>query len=294
MRRAAIMLSLFFLVFLTGGCSDSNDSAPNSNQPHILGAQWQLPSEHASSAIDNSPPCFGCHEMSGGQSNAPDCRQCHTAGPPNFVLGTCDSCHDAPPDGDTFPNRAGAHAPHNDLNNVTGVCNTCHNGAGTGTLHHYATSSPSVVAFLSDYNAKTGPASFTPDASNPGTGTCSNVSCHGGVTTPAWLTGQLDVNTQCKSCHILGTAPQTPQYNSPYSGRHRFHVETLPFPCTNCHDPVKLEEGGHFAGLNTPQFEGDPAATIKDDVGFNDVEPVPTCTTSNSNGICHDGETRSW
>lgn len=227
MRRAAMILSLLFLVPLMGGCGDGNSSAPT-NQPHPLGAQWQLPDEHAAAAIDNSPPCFGCHEMSGGQSNAPDCRQCHTAGPPNFVLGTCDSCHDAPPDGDTFPNRAGAHAPHNDLNNVTGVCNTCHTGAGTGTLHHYDTSVPALVAILSAYNAKTGPGSFTPDAANPGTGTCSNVSCHGGQQTPDWATGQIDVDTDCTKCHVLGAAPQTPQYNSPYSGQHAFHLSIFP------------------------------------------------------------------
>lgn len=290
MRRAAIILCLIFLASLTGGCSDDNSSAPATDQPHLLGARWLLPDEHPKAAIENSPPCFECHVETGGESNAPDCSRCHTAGPPNFVLGTCDSCHDAPPDGDTRPNRAGAHAPHNALPRVTGVCESCHKGAGSGTLKHYDTSAPANVAFLTPYNAKTGPATFTPDPSSPGTGTCSNVSCHGGQQTPDWASGRIDVDQDCTSCHQVGTAFQTPQYNSPYSGQHRFHVESLRLNCTVCHDPAQLE-GEHFIGLDTSGFEGNPAATLRD---FTHFDPQTQTCTNNNSGVCHDGETRSW
>lgn len=288
MRKLAILCIFLFLAVLTGGCADENDGAPNTDQPHPLGAQWLLPDEHPKAAIDNTPPCFTCHQESGG-AISPACRDCHSAGPPNFVLGSCDSCHAKPPDGTARPNRAGAHAAHNALPKVNGVCNTCHNGAGSGTLKHYDTSAPADVAFLAAYNAKSGAASFAPAPGDPGTGTCSNVSCHGGQQTPDWQTGQINVDQDCTSCHQVGTAPQTPQYNSPYSGQHAFHVEVLNFACYICHDTAKLAPD-HFSGLNTPEFEGDPAATIQDFINFN--PQASTCTTNNA--ACHQGETRTW
>ncbi len=166
MRKLAILCIFLFLAVLTGGCADENDGAPNTDQPHPLGAQWLLPDEHPKAAIDNAPPCFTCHQETGG-AISPACRDCHSAGPPNFVLGTCDSCHAKPPDGTARPNRAGAHAAHNALPKVNGVCNTCHNGAGSGTLKHYDTSSPADVAFLAAYNAKSGAASFPPPRATP-------------------------------------------------------------------------------------------------------------------------------
>ncbi len=290
MRKAAIIISLVFLTFLMGGCASENSEAPGEDQPHPLGAQWLLPTGHAAAAIDRSLPCFSCHQLAGGETGAPACSECHTAGSPNFVLGTCDSCHATPPDGDSRPNRAGAHAVHNALTKVTDVCATCHDGAGTGTLKHFDTSAPADVAFLAAYNAKTGSASFTADLAAPETGTCSNVSCHGGQQTPDWATGQIDPDRDCTSCHELGTSFRTPQYNSPFSGQHQFHVQNLRLLCTNCHDPRKLERD-HFIGLDTPDFEGDPAATIQEFIHFN--SQFSTCT-NNNNGVCHDGETRTW
>ncbi len=289
MRRAAIIISLVFLASLAGGCASDNNEAPNDDQPHVLGTQWQLPTGHAVAAIENSPPCFSCHQLTGGQSGAPDCSGCHTAGQPNFVLGTCDSCHATPPDGDSRPNRAGAHATHNALSQVTDVCATCHDGAGTGTAKHFDASAPADVALLAPYNAKTGAAAFTPGSANPGTGTCGNVSCHGGQQTPDWLTGQINPDQDCTSCHELGTAFQTPQYNSPYSGQHSFHLAVFPGGCILCHDPAKLESD-HFIGLDTPEFEGVPAATLRD--GLNYDSQAMTCT--NNAGACHPGETRNW
>lgn len=288
MVKIVLRLCLVLVFAVVGGCASENDNAPRTDQPHLLGAAWLLPSEHAAAAIANSPACFDCHDISDGRIQ-PDCRQCHTAGPPNFALGTCDSCHAKPPDGAARPNRAGAHAVHNALENVTGVCATCHSGAGSGTLKHYDTSSPADVAILAEYDAKTGKATFTPEATNRGTGTCSNVSCHGGQETPDWLTGTINVERDCTSCHQLGTAFQTPQYNSPYSGHHQFHVVTEGITCTLCHDTTKLEIA-HFIGLNTPDFDGDPAATIQDFINFNSQNS--TCTTNNA--ACHQGETRTW
>ena len=122
---------------------------------------------------------------------------------------TCGTCHAIPPNGSVSPNVAGQHAPHIAVSTII-VCATCHTGAGDGTaLHQNGTVD---VIIDPTYNAKSGAASY-----NATNNTCTNVSCHGGQTTPGWLSGTvIDVNTQCTSCHASGTA----QYNSYNSGQH--------------------------------------------------------------------------
>jgi len=136
-------------------------------------------------------------------------------------------------------------------------CDTCHNGLGTGTLNHYNRAktrlTPGDVAFLTTYNAKTGASSFDNSAAL----SCSNVSCHGGVSTPSWQTGALNVTTQCTNCHALGTA----QYNSYNSGKHDFHVNDQGLSCTNCHNTTTLAVN-HFTALGTTAMEGPASATI--------------------------------
>jgi predicted CxxxxCH...CXXCH cytochrome family protein len=114
------------------------------------------------------------------------------------------------------------------------------------------------------YNAKSGAASF-----NAASEACANVSCHGGQTTPSWLTGTIDVNTQCTSCHALGTA----QYNSYNSGEHSLHVSM--FACTVCHDTTKLAVN-HFTNLGTQAMEGPASATINSAVNYNGTSCNPS------------------
>jgi predicted CxxxxCH...CXXCH cytochrome family protein len=196
--------------------------------------------------------------MIGVTGSGPACStaSCHQRGYPVLgnapTLTNCASCHDKPPTGAAAPNRGGAHAKHNALAGVTNVCNTCHSGAGTGTTNHF--NGTVDAQLLSAYNAKSGAA-----ARNVVNGTCSKVSCHGGQTTPAWLTGTIDVNSQCTSSHAFGTA----EYNSYSSGRHNTHPTSHRIPCTGCHDIVKLVQN-HFTSLNTATMEGPAAGTLRD------------------------------
>jgi len=263
-----------------GGCgkSQGNGQAIFEDDDAQHPANWKL--VHGATATANPSVCTECHgaDLSGGISGVA-CSSCHTLGNPLTVPG-CLSCHGDPPSGTTvYPNRAGAHnattghfAPQVTLPDS---CNTCHNGAGTGTMTHdigFVT-----VQFLGTYNAKSGTAVY-----NSADDTCSNVSCHGGQTTPAWLTGSIDVNTQCTSCHAYGDS----EYNSFVSGQHYYHVEVLDFNCVACHDLSKLVVN-HFTSLNTPTagLEGPAAQTILDDLNFNPVDS--TCTPA-----CH--VTRFW
>jgi predicted CxxxxCH...CXXCH cytochrome family protein len=194
---------------------------------------------------------------------------CHTAGSPlspTGSFGVCTSCHGFPPNGGTgaaYPNIAAAHVKHLALDNTGSPvdCDTCHNGLGFVTQAHYDRANgrpgaggrvpPGDAAFVTAYNAETGSASF-----NPTTFTCSNVSCHGGQATPNWRTGTIDVNTQCTSCHILGTT----QFNSYNSGDHN-NSDHRSRACTVCHNTTALAVN-HFTSLGTTAMEGPASATI--------------------------------
>ncbi len=252
----------------------------NSVHPVSWGTGSQVVPNHGAYVVSNgTTSCSNvwCHGsgLVGVTDSGPACVSCHLGGL-STILSGCVNCHGVPPNGSADPNVAGAHAVHNALPNVTNVCNTCHNGAGSGTVNH--DNGIIVVQFLSVYSAESGTAIY-----NAADNTCSNVSCHGGQTTPVWLTGSLDVSTQCTSCHAYGNS----EYNGFYSGQHYFHVEVLDFQCTVCHNVSQLAVS-HFVSLNTPTVEGleAPAAlTIQSDVNFNPVNL--TCTPS-----CH--ATQNW
>jgi predicted CxxxxCH...CXXCH cytochrome family protein len=163
---------------------------------------------------------------------------------------------------------AGAHGPHDALPNVTGVCDTCHDGAGLTTNRH--NNGTADVAILPTYNAKTGTAAY--DATN---NRCSEVSCHGGLVTPNWATGTIDVNADCTSCHTAGTAPATPEYNSYFSGEHAFHFSFMQSCTTFCHDTTKLRVN-HFTTLNTTAMEGPASGTLNDALQYNGVSCNPS------------------
>ncbi len=234
----------------TGG---PNHAVPFTTAAHIVVNQAGFDSD-----------CKACHGVSGVSplNSAPLCSSCHQAGSP-LTLSNCSSCHAKPPTGSAFPDIAGTHAIHDSFRGVTGACNTCHNAAGTTTQVHYDHANgrpghsslrvpPGEVQTLSTFNAKTGAASF-----NTATLTCSNISCHGGQATPNWQTGTMNVNTQCASCHALGTS----QYNSYNSGEHQKHVVELGYACTECHNTTTLATN-HFTSLGSSTMEGPASATI--------------------------------
>jgi predicted CxxxxCH...CXXCH cytochrome family protein len=271
-----VMLSLF-AAFLASGCADPVSSTTH---PHPEGYVTTHEAD-ANSYLDSCRLCHGSDLL--GRGTCPSCLTCHTAGSP-LNLFDCSSCHNNPPDGgapsgNTRPNREGAHNEHNGLPKVTDACIACHDGFGSDTVEHFDETEPADVSFVSSFDSKSGTAEY--DAS---TWSCSNVSCHGGQTTPDWMTGDLDVNTECAACHQLGTA----EFNSYNSGKHEVHVLTEGISCTACHDTTKLGTS-HFVGLDTPVFEGNPAETIRNDVNYD----LSTCGAG-SVGNCHGRAQGSW
>jgi predicted CxxxxCH...CXXCH cytochrome family protein len=240
--------------------------------------------------------CSACHAITGASPNsiAPLCTLCHQS-MTTLPFTNCTSCHTRPPSGTDYPDVAGGHARHDALANVTGVCDTCHNGLGSGTAGHYDRANarpgkdalrvpPGDVVFLATYNAKAGPAAF-----DDTTLACGNVSCHGGVTTPNWQTATanaIDVPNACLSCHVSGTS----QYNSYFSGQHDRHLNAFGLSataCKQCHDVAKVNVSGHFQNLATPAFEQPAAETILPAVGYNGMSCDP-----NKGGLtgCHKKE----
>ena len=179
--------------------------------------------------------------------------------------GACDSCHGQPPSGNVFPDTAGSHGVHTALNGLNSNCAACHSDA--------AHNDQIDRGIATVWSAKSGTATGNSD------NTCSNISCHGGRTTPVWDGGSIDVDTRCSSCHSYGTG----QYNGYYSGEHNKHVRDKGFSCSTCHDANRLRNG-HFTNLETRTFEQAPSATIKSSLSYSGGR----CSTPR----CHGGE--SW
>ncbi|ALC15492.1 putative multiheme cytochrome c, extracellular electron transfer conduit cluster [Desulfuromonas soudanensis] len=245
--------------------------------PHPVGADWLLPSGHVAAAAAS---CLSCH-VADGSGTAPSCLTCHQTDPLTTVVA-CESCHSAPPSlASTVladrPNRAGNHNVHATLTVDTGNCAACHSGAGTNTLNHFDTTEPANVQFLATYNAASAA------AYNATADTCSNVSCHGGVTTPNWNTGIINVygdsTAGCQQCHKASG-----ETNSYVSGEHSRHLAVSTITCLTCHDTTALQTGSagnsHFSGLSTAAFELDPQQTIRTTLGYNGT----TCSTPGCHG----------
>lgn len=300
-KTSRLIISMV-LAFALAGCGDKNDKAvfsPDTNSGHP--SDWVT--SHKTSAQANLSTCTQCHggDLAGGIAkvgcfSTPQTSfngfACHATNP--LVNVNCTSCHFSPPNGTTAPNQAGAHAKHVALAGVT--CATCHNGGGSGTANHARalTVSPFPVSF----QAK----AFTSFGYNAADGTCSGVSCHGGLKTPKW---DSTAAIGCIQCHEQGTASALPQYNSFYSGQwtitagtvvnlHNLHnlvnipSTTTRVVCTHCHNGNVLS-AQHFTGLATPEFEGAAATTvggsgtlINSYVPFSSTVPSGSCTSA-----CH-------
>lgn len=243
--------------------------------------------------------CGTCHDVSGPSTKVgPACQTCHVAASP-LTAGGCTSCHAVPPDGgapagDLYPNIAGAHSAHIALDNTGSPvsCNTCHNGLGSRTLNHYNRAksrvAPGDVLFSATYIAKSGASSFDNGAALG----CSNVSCHGGQTTPNWRTGAIDVNFQCESCHVSGTT----QYNSYNSGQHAFHLGEFgatAASCKFCHNTTTLA-ADHFTTLADNTISPAVASATIGGTGTLITTWTPGSGTSGTcDAACHPGP-RPW
>ena len=221
---------------------------------HPLGQDWLLPTGHVVAA---GADCFNCHALAGG-GQEPACQDCHINGDP-LTTPSCTSCHTEPPatasiDPLDRPDRQGAHDKHDNLTPSTFDCYACHQGGGTGELTHYDRNDQTTPNYPADvviaanfYSNNPGNATYTYIPA--GGGTCAGVSCHGGLTTPNWLTGSLNPDAQCTNCHQSSSVGN--ELNSYSSGLHNFHINDEGVTCTECHNTTKLATS-HFTNLANP------------------------------------------
>ncbi|PLY00123.1 MAG: hypothetical protein C0623_08035, partial [Desulfuromonas sp.] len=202
---------------------------------------------------------------------------CHFGTTPNWDTANstdCASCHNNGA-GEPWPS-SGAHDAHFTALNVSlsasvdneatvrAECNICHNG--TAATHADTNKD---VAFGATYDDQS--------AGAPGIagGQCSNISCHGGQTTPAWSTGSINVGTACTSCHKLED-PAT-EYNSASTGMHAITTgissknHGADYNCSACHS---APPSNHFAGLDTTAMD-----TVDNMVGGITIGATPDQTT---------------
>ena len=243
---------------------------------HPTGWLGDACSNHGSYALLNGTTACAstyCHgaDLTGVTLSGPSCTKCHDPIP---TTSRCGTCHGIPPSGSSYPNIAGKHASHSSpvLTNV--ACSACHDREcdkhDNGTVE---------VGFKTIYDAKTGgSATF-----NAAAKICTNVSCHGGQTTPSFTNGSISVNTQCTVCHRAKTASD--QYNSYYSGKHAFHL-AIPVQCQECHDIAKLGLV-HFVSLESHTMTAS-AQTITSLANYSGG----SCSNFTCHGQTHDSE--SW
>jgi len=267
-------------------CTGCHMGGPMAVHPASWDPIFSTHGPYVTSAPTGTAACANqyCHgtTLTGVAESGPSCTSCHSI-PFDPATVVCGACHRIPPAGTQAPNIAGKHAVHTAITGTSQAsCAVCHDGSDgvTGTGAHF--NGTVNVSVLATYNAKGTTASY-----NAAGYTCSNVSCHGGQTTPNWRTGAIDVNTQCTSCHVVGTALATPQYNSAYSGHHDSHVNGEHIACYTCHDTTALAVN-HFTHLDTTTMEGPASATLRTQTRYNGTSCNPS-----QGGLtgCHGSET---
>jgi predicted CxxxxCH...CXXCH cytochrome family protein len=162
---------------------------------------------------------------------------------------------------------------------MSGNCAACHTGGGIGASNH---ATALTMAFPANVNANSGPAAFN------GT-TCSNVSCHGGLITPAWG-DTLNVSTNCDKCHQPGTS----EYIGNFSGQHSLH-KSIGLICTDCHD--MSDNAAHFGIVTTKTLETRPATTLRAYLRYDQTAQSCMVLSPPPPGVqftgCHGG-TENW
>jgi len=272
-------------------CHNAGTAHPTPWLPGRAGNPNPNTTTHAT-ALALTTSCSLCHGAALTGGSGPSCMsasisgiRCHSSSPATNPTG-CVSCHGQPPTGTAFPNTDNTHSEHHGFFATTNsACQACHNGHGMNFTTQIGTATHANgiadVTISTTYKAKpAGTPAITAGKS------CTNISCHGGQTTPAWdetnAGNLINIDTDCVKCHEFGTA----QYNSYNSGKHAFHVGEFGISCTDCHNTLTLSVN-HFTRLDTPIMEGPASGTIGGGATFipaGNWDPVAkSCVTA----VCH-------
>jgi predicted CxxxxCH...CXXCH cytochrome family protein len=228
----------------------------------------------------STEPCHYNQDSPNWDSGSADCSYCHGNGNGTNVPWPAASSHENHINAFGFATLTDVAAP--------AVCNSCHLGAGGGSPNHGNGNRYDVVINPMFDDKSPG----SPSYSGGATGTCGNVSCHGGQTTPAWsntaavnsinlgLTGAAQT-AECRKCHDFGNS----EYNGFQSGKHQLHIFSGNKNCDDCHDSLHAD---HFklAELQTaPMLDPNtPVYTVGPGAG----SYIDTTTYSPTSGLAFD------
>ncbi len=193
---------------------------------------------------------------------------------------TCNSCH-----GTSASNTPPGYSHTTHVGQMGQACTICHgstptpgsNGHVNGSVKWDLTDAPNTGS-LATYNGSTTGESGTL-APSAVYGTCSNVSCHYGRTTPVWNSGPAT----CTICHYNGTDDGALVNSAPNTGSHSNHMDPSSAMVNGF---INKCESCHGAGSNTSEHGGHVNFVTDFAVGFtyNDA-PVSNCTNN-----CHEGD----
>ncbi|TLM65617.1 MAG: CxxxxCH/CxxCH domain-containing protein [Deltaproteobacteria bacterium] len=199
----------------------------------------------------------------------------------NNTINSCDGCHLQPPAEGAARSGAtgavvGSHAAHSVY-----ACTVCH--PNNAVLNHRGGGTPNgtegKIEMLANIQGGTYSkgAGFnqTNDLTGVGLGTCSNVSCHGGVLTPKWGSG---TSLACNSCH--GAPPATNAHPEHYAAKGWGATDTAGVHCVECHPD---NTAGHSNVT-------DNSVIVNAGLSPGGVSPAISCGTAPVLG-CHNGKT---
>ncbi|GEM_PF-3383725 len=182
---------------------------------------------------------------------------------PKYTVTSCSDCHDYPPTDATGQRNTpvgavvGSHSKH------PFDCSKCH--IKPTTFDHRDGNIDMASPINGDSGASYSKGTSFPqvnDLTGSGLGTCSNVSCHGGSTTPTWGIG----TTTCSSCHTNDMGLTATVRRGIFKAGNDFtktshHITGTPVDasCTVCHDRSNHTQEGD---PNVRVFNEDTGAAI--------------------------------
>ncbi|NJC88028.1 MAG: CxxxxCH/CxxCH domain-containing protein [Desulfuromonas sp.] len=206
----------------------------------------------------------------------------------NNTINSCDGCHLQPPlEAASRTSATGAVVGSHSAHSVY-ACTTCH--PNNAVLNHRGGAGVNgtegridLLANIQGGTYSKGSAGFLQanDLTGTALGTCSNVSCHGGVgsTTPKWGSA---TGLACNGCH--GAPPATNAHPEHYAAKGWGATDTAGVYCVECHPNNTI--------THTPVNDG--VVVVDPVMSPSGVSPAITCGTAPDLG-CHNGKvTPAW
>ncbi|MDA8241068.1 MAG: CxxxxCH/CxxCH domain-containing protein [Nitrospiraceae bacterium] len=191
------------------------------------------------------------------------------------TITSCDRCHAYPPLDGTRDGATGAVVGDHQLHLY--VCSTCHVAPGA-TDYAHRTGNIQMQASISGGTYSRGTSFAQSNNAIPQTGTCSNVSCHGGTgtTTPQWGVGTVG----CVDCHAIAVSSPTAQGLGGPATRDAVvgefglawgHKKTGRGAVTNS-DCIVCHLEGNFSTQHTSSYHMDGYIDLRDPDGAGETE----------------------